>query len=315
MARTIPISYTENYTTKDTRFIINDIICVGYSIVNPHTISMLFAIHQDLFDKYEYLNMNVEVDSDVEKQRYRSTGLYIKDMQDDPEAKLQLQNITKYLTQSNLYTTDFNFERNENDKFYITKGIRNTGKNLGEVQEYQIDNSMYIQIRLFIEFLSQGTLNNVIFLDDSLKNVTSITPLFCKLDGTIVEEIVRSNGVSTFRKVISHYTFQAGPTEYKINYSFNTSKKITQSLREPMTHKQYEAQYGKDPYVTCTLDDLKNDLVLVVVVNDIKKETIVIRLDKDLYDNTNLKDPEHYIFYNGIEVSAPNVVPHIKFKQ
>ena len=315
MAKIIPIKYTEDtYHTLGTRFIINDIMCVGYSIVNDTILSVLFALHQDLFDKYAYCNMNIELKTPMEEKIFRKSGMYIKDIQKDQENALRLKEITQHLNSSNLYTTDFNFSYNEDGRFYIAKGMRNTGKGMGEIQEYQIGNSEYIQIMIFIQFLSISMMNSSMFLDDSLKNINIIPAIHSKLDGSVIIEVTNNKTHRNFFKVMSHYTFQCGPTSFRVNYVYNTPTKPSKILREPLVSKQYEAEFKDDLYVTCTIPEIGRDQILVIVVNQKKKSTTVIRLNKELYEMTNLKDNEHYIFYDGIESANPNpVVPHIKF--
>ena len=315
MSRIIPIKYPSSYTTLEKRFIINDIICVGYSIIDDFNISVLFAIHQDLFDKYEYINININIDNNAELRRFRNTGMYIKDLQKDRNNNLKIQDMCRYLTSSNLYTTDLDFERFDFDDsgalFYLIKGIRNTGKDIGVVQEYSIHNSVYIQLRMFKEFLKSCILSNKMFFDDALKNVSSITPTHCKLDGTAEIKITKRGG-SSYYKYISHYTIHSGPTTFKLNYQINSLQRVEKAIREPMIVEQYDAQYGKDSKVTCTLYEDSTDKVLVVIVDDKKKKTTVIELSNDLYKFTNFKDMYNYIFYS-IDSVTDTTVPHIKF--
>jgi hypothetical protein len=311
----IPVSYKEWTVTKDKKFIINDVICVGYSIVDDYTISILFAIHQDLFDKYSYINANIQIDTPSEISKFRQSGMYIKDIQSDPEESLKLKDICKYLNTSNLYTTDFNFVYDKEKDYYTIKGVKSIGKNQCEIQEYMINKSVYIQLRIFLEFLKNNCLGNSMFFDESLKSVSFITADSVKLDGTIVEDMKKViDNRRTFFKITSHYTVHSGPTKFRFNYSCNKFEKITKSLREPMVYKQYFAEFNDDLYVTCTLHNLDTDTLLVILsdTSSEHKHTTVIRLSKELYELTNLKEPDNYIFYDINTVSI-NFVPHVKF--
>ena len=314
MARIVPIQYTDHLTGVEKRFIINDIVCVGFSIINENVLSVLFALHQDLFDHYQYMNINLELKEPKELEKFKASGMYIKDIQKDQENGLKLKDLTKYLKPNNLYTSDLNFDYDEEKNFYIAKGIRATGKNISEIQEYQIGFSEYIQFMLFLQFISQSTMNSSMFLDDSLKNVRVLHATSCKLDGTvIVDTINKTRSGKTIQRVISHYTIHGGPTKMRVNYSYSTTsfpKNVV--LREPMIYKQYDAEFGKDPYVTCCIPVLKKDQILVVVIDRKKKSSDVIRMDKELYQYTNFISTENYIFC-GNEETEESETPHVKF--
>ena len=292
----------EQLLIKDKSFIINDIICVGYNIVNETIISILFGLHQDLYDRYAYISLEVELEYKRELELYRKSGMYIEDLKKDKREREKINTITSRLRSNNLYNVDFTFSDKDGSTNYYMQGSRNIDKNKREIQNYLINDSIYIQIRLFKELLLNGhTINNNIFFDNKLKRISYYTVVFSKLDGTIARHISDNQ-----YKIISHYTFQCGKYGiFKVNYDFDTDKVDIKSIREPLTEYQFEMQYGKDKYVDAILYD--NDNVLLIVFDSDKTITNIIRLRQELWKYTNFKNVYNYIFYNNKIEYAGNI--------
>ena len=306
-------------TYKNKRFIINDIVCIGYSIIDNLRVSILFAIHQDLFDKYEYMNINVTLDNEEEMKMFveRNKHKYIEDMKKDPASHKKLKALCQHMTSSNLYRVDLDFKYLPEKKFYVMKGIRNTGKDLSEIQEYQINDSIYIQLRLFKEHLLNIRFisNDDIFNNIYYKIIKYHTAIYSKLDGTKVDKTTsgpRLMGEEEYPLVqyTSHYTFQCGKYDtIKANYFIISS--TNKQIREPMDNGQYGLQFAKDPSIKHILRD--DNEVILLIQDPRLTQTDAVRIKKNLLEFTNFIDPENYIFIDPENPIVEPVIPHLKF--
>lgn len=314
----IPIN-DETKFVDDGLFFINDMMCVSMNRVMKEPIrigenvpealcySLLFALHQDVMDKYCYMMVNfITYRSTIEKLRF--SGLYIEDIKKDKENKAKLDQITSHLTHSNLYTVDFNINKDVASEYCLT-GYRMTGKNIYNTISFKFDEKMLFRITYFLYKFRHAKLDIDIFLDSKFNDIKTFVPDNVVLDGSMEKSIDNDNS----KLVYSHYTFNNGPSKVKANYlvNCNSDNKI---LREPLIDNQYFAHYKEDPEIMSAFLIEELDMVFALVLLNQKGDMTLLKLKKEVYQNTNLIDPTNYVYYDKFKkVPTNTVVPHLKF--
>lgn len=290
----------ENIVSRN-KFVVNKIfpIAIRNTTVEDQYI-ILFIAYQDYDNSFLYFQMMVKSENAFDHTYLENHELNIKRFQNNQNDKSleAYQKLIAQITPNNVYATDFTMIGDPNYPLYFrstsVRAIDNTHASLVDMY-FTIDNFAKIKIYLnrFVNNPNIKALHEEIFNDQKYHNFELVNIETVKMDCTKIESAYENMDFYT-----THYTMNCGPSTHQMNWIIVESRE--RPLKLPLDKNLYDSFYEfhykvKDVF----LQD--EDLYIVYMdsyVNGNYKKTKLLKLNKELTNKTNFKDPLN-IFIKG----------------
>jgi hypothetical protein len=280
----------ENLILCRQKYFVNNIIPLAIRILDSEKFLVLFLAGQDNDESNILLQVLFSMNS-KDEEFIKSLPLFIDNLV-RPEFKQKFDlyvAATKEATTKSLYMTDFEMKRDPSSLYFLATAVQNY-RGCANVLDLHIPIDNFVIVNLFLNRLSiYDRCAEYAFGDKKLKNVELSTAEDIKLDGSSTDFISRF--------ICNHYTCRNGKQFYKFN--FVSAKDPKRKLKKPIHAEKYDKLFIND----FTINDMifcEEKLYLIYEqrsdITEQFKKTILIVLDKELYDKTNLID-----FYNIYE--------------
>lgn len=198
--------------------------------------------------------------------------------------------LTKDITNDNIYICNLDMYECADKPYFFCNAYKQLDNSAHlEMLDLFFDREIFIKYNIFVrDFINRNHVADIHFFTDVLRKPKFTTVEHIKLDA------------STARLdsdiVISHYTAGNGPELYKFNSLSN--KLLGRKLKCLIGIEPYDALYMKDFVINDIIYEPHNECLYLVyrdfdyILKKIKSAKI-LRLYKDIYDKTDLIDPEN----------------------
>lgn len=292
------MEHDSKITRGEEKFIGNE-VKLAFFEKRADTWCIWFYVHQDLMDKDMILQcfidqdvLNDELDAVLWKSSYNMPNLSMNKMR---EAMMYKDNMAS----NRIFQTIFNFKLDaHNQYYYTTYAYRAVGIKQYEIRKIVFRLEEYLKLRMFFDALFiDHTDYTEVFSNAMLSNLIVERMDEAKLDGSTIVDYKEQDG--KYKGIIySHYTFNTGPTFFKVNWvlMFTEDRPFDSNiLMEPLDYKIYMAEFATHPTLADTVFDQENKL-LYILYTAMDGRYFVLKLREDVYTKTNFVDGYNAIF-------------------
>jgi len=272
---------------KSDKFVINNLMPVGFREQEKNNFIFLFLANQDFDDTNIYLQLFFSASNQFEYDSIKRHPNYIKNYKNNPDSLDMYKKMISNINKDNLYITDFYMTRNPDFPLYYNsyayKVINDTDI---EKMNIFIPRNTFVKLKCLL-----GNYNILSpLLPTSLMyklNIQNIKFSLVSRIKNIGSTMVRHNEIDY---IDTHYVIRADNKIYAINYR---SKPKPHFLPMNIMGQDDFSKYKNDYYLEYIFTFEDKVYIIYPEENDNK---VILIIDKDQINNTNFINPYNTIY-------------------
>jgi len=276
-------NYIGNIISEE-KFVINNLIPIGFREIEKNKFIFLFSAMQDFDDKSIYLQLLFSASNQFEYDALKKHPNYIPNYRSDNDLKDMYTKLISAMTKDNLFITDLYIWHEKSLPFYYNStAIRAINNTEAEKLNLYLPRNTFIKVKCL---LNNYNIRSSLF-PTAIMNKLNIN----EIKFANVEKVKNIGSIEIEDDYIdTHYLIRADNKVYHVNY--RTKRKIHSFLLNKLDEKTF-SKY-KDNYYIEYIFPFEDKVYLVYPEENNNK--IILVFNKDQVEQTNFLNQYNTIF-------------------